>query len=95
MQDEEDTLALAARWVYFYNVQRPRLGEGMDKQTPLEVLHRLGYNGSDQIALFPSLLLGTISTYLVLACDPEGVNDLLTYYRIRQNSNSMLQFYRP
>jgi len=51
MQNEDDTLALAARWVYFYNVQRPHLGEGMDKQTPLEVLRRLGYNGPDQIAL--------------------------------------------
>jgi transposase-like protein len=79
MQDENDTLALAARWVYFYNVQRPHLGEGMDKQTPLEVLHRLGYNGSDQIALFPPALLGTISTDLLLACDPQGGNDLLTY----------------
>ena len=82
MQDENDTLALAARWVYFYNVQRPHLGEGMDKQTPLEVLHRLEYNGSDQIALFPPILLGTISTDLILACDPEGGNDLLTYYTL-------------
>jgi hypothetical protein len=55
-QDENDTLALAARWVYFYNVQRPHLGEGMDKQTPLEVLQRLGYNGPDQIALIPPTL---------------------------------------
>jgi hypothetical protein len=58
MQDENDTLALAARWVYFCNVQRPHLGEGMDKQTPLEVLQRLGYNGSDQIALFSPIVLG-------------------------------------
>jgi transposase len=80
MQDEDDTLNLAARWVYFYNVQRPHLGEGMDKQTPLEVLRRLGYNGPDQIALFPPLLLDEISSDLILACDPEGGNDLLTYY---------------
>ena len=81
MQDQDDTLALAARWVYFYNVQRPHLGEGMDKQTPLAVLHRFGYNGPDQIALFPPILLDTISTDLLLACDPEDGNDLLTYYR--------------
>ena len=81
MQDEEDALALAARWVYFYNVQRPHLGEGMGRRPPLEVLHRLGYNGPDQIALFPPLILDEISTDLILACDPEGGNDLLTHYR--------------
>ena len=81
MQDENDTLALAARWVYFYNVHRPHFGKGMDKQPPLAVLHRLGYNGPDQIALFPPILLGTISTDLLLACDPQDGNDLLTYYR--------------
>jgi len=91
MQDEEDALALcniyytglalAARWVYFYNVQRPHLGKGMEEQTPLEVFHCLGYNGPDQIALFPPILLNTISTDLLLACDPESGSDLLTYYK--------------
>jgi putative transposase len=80
MQDEKDTLTLAARWVYFYNVQRPHFGNGMDKQAPLEVLHRLGYNGPDQIALFPPILLDDISTDLLLACDPEDGNDLLAEY---------------
>ena len=56
--------------------------KGMHKQTPLAVLHRLGYNGPDQIALFPPILLDTISTDLLLDCDPEDGNDLLTYYTI-------------
>jgi len=83
MQDEEDALALcniyhtglalAARWVYFYNVQRPHFGKAMDKQTPLEVLHRFRYNGPDQIALFAPILLDTINTDLLLACEPEMV----------------------
>ncbi|MBC7262788.1 MAG: hypothetical protein H5T64_00345 [Chloroflexi bacterium] len=77
---EEDFIALSARWVYFYNVLRPHLGTGMEKRTPLQVLRSLGYNGVDQIALFPPLLLDRISTDLLLACDPEGGNDLLAYY---------------
>jgi len=80
IQDEQDFLTFAARWVYFYNVQRPHFGKGMDKQPPLQVLHRLGYNGPDHIALFPPLLLDEISTDLILACDPEGGNDLLAHY---------------
>jgi len=54
----------------------------MEKQTPLEALRRLGYNGPDQIALFPPILLDKISTDLLLARDPEGGNDLLTYYSL-------------
>ena len=41
MQDKEDALNLAARWVYFYDVLRPHLGKGMEKRTPLEMLQRL------------------------------------------------------
>ena len=81
MRNEQDTLALAARWVYFYNVQRPHFGEGMDKQPPLQILQRLGYNGPEQIALFPPMLLDTISADLLVACDPEDGNDLLAYYQ--------------
>ena len=89
MQDENDTLTLAARWVYFYNVQRPHFGKGMNKQPPLTVLRRLGYNGPDQIALFPPILLGTISTDLLLACNPQDGNDLLTYYKVAQTGKVM------
>ena len=45
MHNEQDTLALAARWVYFYNVMRPHFGRGMEKKPPLQALQRLGYNG--------------------------------------------------
>ncbi len=78
---DDHFLALATRWVYFYNVLRPHLGKQMDKATPLQVLHRLGYNGADHIALFPPILLGKISTDLLLSCDPKGGNDLLAYYK--------------
>lgn len=50
----------------------------------LEVLCRLGYNGPDQIALFPPILLDRISTDLILACVLGGGNDLLTYYNRKQ-----------
>jgi len=73
-------LDLAARWIYFYNVLRPHLGKQMNKCTPLQVLHRLGYNGDDRIALLPPVLLDNISTDLLLCCDTKGGNNLLTYY---------------
>jgi transposase len=80
---DQHLVDLAARWIYFYNVLRPHLGKDMAKSTPLQVLHRLGYNGHDRIALLPPILLGKISTDLLLSCDPEGGNDLLAYYTRR------------
>jgi len=80
MENEGDFLNMVARWVYFYNVLRPHLGAGMEKRTPLEILRHLGYNGPDWIALFPPLLLDTISVDLLLSFDPEGGNDLLAEY---------------
>jgi len=82
MQDEKYVLNPAARWVYLYNVLRPHLGKGMEKRTPLQMLRHLGHNGRDHIALFPPVLLNKISTDLLLACDPESGNDLLTYYTV-------------
>jgi len=80
-QTLDQFLALSQRWVYFYNVLRPHFGAGMDKQPPLAVLENLGYTHDHSIALFPPILLDTISTDLLLSCDPQGGNDLLTYYR--------------
>jgi len=77
-------LAAAARWVYFYNVLRPHFGYDMKGKPPLTFLRRLeevGYDGPDTIALFPPILLDGISPDFFLACDPEGGNDLLAYYR--------------
>jgi len=75
-------LQLSARWVYIYNVLRPRSGVGMDHQPPLAVLQRLGYTGDERIALFPPVLLDAISTDLLLSCCPETGNDLLAHYSI-------------
>ena len=66
--------------IHQLSVQRFHLGAGMDHQPPLAVLRRLGYNGSDRIALLPPILLDPISPELLLSCDPEGGNDLLAYY---------------
>ena len=89
MRNEQDTLSLATRWTYFYNVQRPHFGRGMDKQPPLGVLKRLGYNGPEQIALFPPILLDAISADLLVACDPEDGNDLLTSYHGKLHSRPL------
>ena len=81
MRNEQDTLALAARWVYFYNVIRPHFGRDMDKNSPLQALLRLGYNGPKNMAIFPPLLLDPISSDLLVSCDPRDGNDLLAQYR--------------
>ena len=52
----------------------------MNKEPPFRVLQRLGYNGPEQIALLPPLLLDAIGTDLLLACEPETGNDLLAQY---------------
>lgn len=81
MQNEQDTLALGARWLYFYNVMRPHFGRGMDKKPPLQTAMRLGYNGHKAMALFPPLLLDPISADLLVSCDPTDGNDLLAHYQ--------------
>lgn len=80
LHDTHSLLSWAARWSYFYNVQRPHFGTKMKKRPPLAVLQDLGYNGPDHIAVLPPLLLDSVSTDLLMACDPEGGNDLLTLY---------------
>jgi putative transposase len=82
-RDTEGFLRWAVRWVYVYNVLRPHSGVGMHQQPPLTVLKRLGYTGSDEIALFPPILLDPLSTDVVLSRDPEGGNDLLAHYSPR------------
>jgi len=81
IQNREQFLRMAARWVYFYNVLRPHLGAGMDGKPPVDVLYRLGYNGEKQIALLPPIILDPISADLLLACDSKVGNDLLAQYK--------------
>ena len=80
INDVSDLMVWAQRWIYVYNSLRPHFGHGMDQQTPLQVLHRLGYTGSDNIVLLPPLLLDPISTDLLLSCDRQGGNDVLATY---------------
>jgi len=78
--DETTFLRWSLRWEYVYNVLRPHQGKGMNGQPPLTVLKKLGYDGDEQIALFPTILLDRISADLLLALDQPPGNDLLTHY---------------
>ncbi|MCD6290320.1 MAG: hypothetical protein J7M34_07440, partial [Anaerolineae bacterium] len=82
------------RWEYVYNVVRPHQGKGMEGQPPLTVLKRLGYDGDERIALFPTILLDRISTDLVLAASHPPGNDLLTYYKRRLTRAFWREAYR-
>ncbi len=79
--DEETLLRWGQRWEYVYNVQRPHQGAGMDGQPPLTVLQRLGYEGDEGIACFPTILLDRIAADLLLTVSQPPGNDLLTYYK--------------
>lgn len=78
--NEQAFLANSRYGTYFYKVLRPHFGAGMEKQPPLVRLHHLGYTGDPAIAVFPTILLDTISIDLLLACDPQGGHDVLAYY---------------
>jgi transposase-like protein len=77
----DEFLALAHKWIYFYNGLRPHFGYDMEERTPLAVLQSLGYSGPHLIAAFPPLLLDDVSDDLLLACDPLDGIDLLAHYK--------------
>ena len=89
LPDQDRFLAMAARWQFFYNALRDHQGIGMDDMSPLHKLKDLGYNGPDQIATFPIVLLDDFSADLLLGCDPEVGNDLLAQYTWTQISGLM------
>jgi hypothetical protein len=80
--DAETLFEMAALWVFYYNVSRPHMGGGMAGHPPLGVLQAHGFSGAERIALFPPLLLDPIADALLLACDPEGGNNLLAHYKL-------------
>ncbi|MCL6579763.1 MAG: helix-turn-helix domain-containing protein [Candidatus Bathyarchaeota archaeon] len=76
---EQDFLRKALGWVYFYNLVRPHYGKDMNGKTPFEKLRELGYGLPEEFALFPPIILDTISTDWLL----ETGNDLLAHYNPR------------
>ncbi len=76
LENTAQFLDKAQRWQYYYNVQRPHFGKGMDGRTPLEKLRELGYDLPDDFAAFPVVLLDALAVFWAT----EGGNDLLAYY---------------
>jgi len=58
---EEGSRNKAAGWVYYYNLERPHYGEGMDGKPPFRALRNPGYDLPQEFALFPPLVLDRIS----------------------------------
>jgi transposase-like protein len=75
--NEQAFLRRAAQWVYYYNLERPHSGEGMDGLTPWAKLRELGVKTPKTFALLPPVVLDPISLDWVL----HPGNDLLTHYR--------------
>ncbi len=76
LKDEGELLRRAAQWLYYYNVERPHTGEGMEGQSPWRKLRQLGVRVSQTFAVLPPIVLDRISTDWVLG---PG-NNLLTHY---------------
>ena len=54
-------LRKAQRWQYYYNVERPHFGAGMDGKTPIEKLRELGFDLPNEFAAFPVILLDEVA----------------------------------
>ena len=79
MHNEQELLEKAAGCEYFYNLIRPHYGKGMEGVTLFEKLRQLGYDLTQEFALFPPVILDSISTGWLL----ETGNDLLAHYTAR------------
>jgi transposase len=77
IRDERELVKRAAQWVYYYNVERAHMGEGMGGRSPWRTLRELGVKVPVEFALFPPIVLDRISTDWVLG---PG-NNLLTHYK--------------
>lgn len=66
----------AAGWVWYYNLERPHYGNGMDGRPPFRKLRELGYDLPEEFGLFPPLVLDRVSADRALG---DG-NDLLAHY---------------
>ena len=72
----EEFLALAQKWQWYYNVERPHFGAGMEGRTPMEMLRELGLDLPDEFAAFPVVLLDEVAVIWA----SKGGHDVLAYY---------------
>ena len=72
----EEFLALAQKWQWYYNVERPHFGAGMEGRTPMEKLRELGLDLPDEFAAFPVVLLDEVAVIWA----SKGGHDVLAYY---------------
>ena len=71
-------LKAAQRWQYYYDVERPHFGAGMEGKSPLGKLRELGWDLPDEFACFPVVILDEVA--MVWAVE-EG-HDVLAYYTV-------------
>ena len=57
----EGFLRGAQRWQYYYNLERPHFGVGMNGKSPLAKLRELGWDLPDEFACFPVVLLDEVA----------------------------------
>ena len=77
IHDEYTLVTYAAKWQYYYNVQRSHSGYKMEGLSPLQKLNCSGYHLPKSFATFLPLVLDHLSTYWQL----NPGNDVLAHYR--------------
>ena len=72
----EGFLSRAQRWQYYYNVERPHFGAGMEGKSLLERLRELGFDLPDEFAAFLVIPLDEVAVIWA----SKGNHHVLAYY---------------
>jgi hypothetical protein len=75
----EEFLGRAQNWQYYYDVERPHFGVGMNGKSPLEKLRELGCELPDEFACFPVILLDEVAVIWA----SKGGHHVLAHYMQR------------
>ena len=80
MKDKDSFSVEAQRWIWYYNLERPSSGIGMNGRSPCEKLESLGMHQARRISKFPMLILEDFFESCAELIDPESAQNVLTHY---------------
>ncbi|MGY4706328.1 helix-turn-helix domain-containing protein [Candidatus Bipolaricaulota sp. J31] len=76
VETPEEFLRLAQWWQWYYNVERPHFGVGMEGKSPMAKLRELGLELPDEFAAFPVVILDELAVIWA----SKGGHDVLAHY---------------
>lgn len=78
-QDVEQASQFAIQWLYFYNLVRPHLSNGMEEQLTPDMLQSPTYSSDGTLAPLLPIVLDDISADVLAAHDRHDGDDLFAY----------------